>query len=255
MRIGAQLYTVRDYTKNPGDIEATLRKIKSMGFDLIQISGFGPCDSDLLAAWTREIGLEVCVTHVPWNRLAEPAELKKLIEEHKKLSCSFIGLGCKPDIYPDSYEGYTHLIKKINDICKIAMDEGLTFSYHNHDFEFQKFNGICAIDRMFEECPHLDIILDLFWVQAGGANPCDYLEKFKERINIVHLKDYRMLGRSRQFAEIGEGNINWDDIIPRCKKHGIPYAVIEQDGDFLIDPFESLALSRKYLTEKGYWIP
>ncbi|MDR0455332.1 MAG: sugar phosphate isomerase/epimerase [Treponema sp.] len=253
MKIGVQLYTLRNYTQNPQDIEATLRKVKAMGFDMVQISGLGSCDIDQLAGWTQELGLEVCGTHSPWDRIAEPAELKKLIEEHKKLKCFDIGMGIKPGIFPDSYEGYTSFIKKLNTICAMVRDNGLTFGYHNHDLEFQKFNGQRAIDRLIEECPDLYFILDVFWVQAGGSNPSEYLDKLKERIKIVHLKDYRMTGRTRQFAEIGEGNLDWSDIIPRCVHNGIPYAVIEQDGDFLVDPFESLALSKKFLTENGYW--
>ncbi|MCL2043384.1 MAG: sugar phosphate isomerase/epimerase [Treponema sp.] len=253
MKTGVQLYTVREYAKDPEGIEATLRKVKTMGFDVIQISGLGPCDIDLLAGWVNELGLYVCCTHNPWNRLAAHDELKKIITEHKKLGCPVIGLGMKPDIYPDSYEGYTRFIKKINEICKIVQDEGLTFAYHNHDLEFEKFNGITAMDRMTEECPHLEIILDIFWVQAGGINPSKYLEKLYKRINIVHLKDFRISGRTRQFAEIGEGNLDWAEIFFLCEKLNIPYAVIEQDTNFLNNPFDSLALSKKFIVEHGYW--
>ena len=253
MKIGVQTYTVRDYAKNAENIEATLRRIKAMGFNMIQISGLGPCDTDLLAGWLKELDLEVCGTHSPWERMTEPAELKKLIDEHKKIGCSDIGLGIKPNLYPDSYEGYTRFIKKVNEICKQVRDAGLIFGYHNHDIEFEKWNGVRAIDRLIEECPELDFTLDVFWVQAGGANPSVYIDKLKGRINIIHLKDFRIAKRTRQFAEIGEGNLDWADIIPRCEKNGIPYAVIEQDADFLIDPFDSLALSKKFLTESGYW--
>jgi sugar phosphate isomerase/epimerase len=252
MKIGAQLYTVRDYTKTPEDIEATLRRIHAMGFEVIQISGFGPCDPNLLAGWVRELGLEVCVTHNPWARLDDPVELKKLAAEHKQLGCPQVGLGMKPDAFPNSYEGYTRFIKKLNDICRRLRDEGLTFGYHNHNFEFQKWNGVRAIDRMIEECPDLHFILDVFWVQAGGCSPAAYLEKLNGRITVVHFKDYRMSGWDRQFAEIGEGNLDWQDIVPRCEKLKIPYAVIEQDSNWLADPFESLALSKRFLETNSF---
>ncbi|MDR0569545.1 MAG: sugar phosphate isomerase/epimerase [Spirochaetaceae bacterium] len=252
MKIGAQLYSVRDYTKTPADIEDTLRRIKAIGFEVIQISGFGPCDIDLLAGWIKELGLDVCVTHTPWNRLADPAELKKVAAEHRKIGCPQVGLGAKPeDVFPNSYEGYTRFIKKANGICRILKNEGLTFGYHNHDFEFQKWNGVSAMDRIIEECPDMYFILDTFWVQAGGCNPVSYIKKLAGRIKVIHFKDYRIKDRNRQFAEIGEGNLDWDEIIPVCKETGIPYAVIEQDGDFLTDPFESLALSRSFLLKKG----
>jgi sugar phosphate isomerase/epimerase len=106
---------------------------------------------------------------------------------------------------------------------------------------------------MMEESPDLYFILDVFWVQAGGMNPCTYIEKLKGRIKIIHFKDFRVNGRTRQFAEIGEGNLQWNEIIPLCEKTGVHCAVIEQDADFLKDPFDSLAISKKFLVENGYW--
>jgi sugar phosphate isomerase/epimerase len=248
MKIGAQLYTVRDYTKTPRDIEETLRKIRAMGFEVIQISGFGPCNVDLLAGWIKELGLEVSLTHSPWPRISNPAELKTLIEEHKKLGCPQIGLGARPgDEYQNTQEGWTRFIRKINEICKQVRDAGLSFGYHNHDFEFQKWDGVLAMDRLIEECPQLEFILDTFWVQAGGCNPVKYIKKLEGRITNIHFKDFRIVNRARQFAEIGVGNLDWEEIIPLCKALKIPYALIEQDGDFSIDPFDSLAVSRKFL--------
>jgi sugar phosphate isomerase/epimerase len=253
MKIGAQMYTVRDFTKNKEGIETTLKRLKEMGFDMVQVSGIGPCSAEELAAMLKENGIEACGTHSSWDRICDTAELDKLINEHKLLGCPQIGIGAKPNIYPDTYEGYSSFIKKLNEICAQVQDAGLAFGYHNHDFEFAKFNGVCAIDRMIDECPKLEFTLDVFWVQAGGANPCDYIDKLKDRIRILHLKDYRITGRERQFAEIGQGNLDWKPIFSRCIQHGIPYAVIEQDDHYLDCPFESLALSKKFLEENGYW--
>jgi sugar phosphate isomerase/epimerase len=254
MKIGVQMYTVRDYTKNEEDIEATLRRIKALGFDMVQISGIGPCGIDKLAGWMEELGITACGTHSPWERVADSAELKKLIEEHKKLKIPQIGIGKKPDIYPNSYEGYTRFIKKVNEICGQAKDAGLGFGYHNHNFEFEKWNGVCAMDRLINECPDLEFIVDFHWVQAGGANPCTYIEKIGSRQKIAHLKDYRMEGWERRFAEVGQGNLEWRNIFAGLEKHNVASAVIEQDAHFKTgDPFESLAISRKFLVEKGYW--
>jgi sugar phosphate isomerase/epimerase len=252
MKITAQLYNTRDYCKTPDGIEATLRRIKAIGFDVIQISGFGPCDPDLITGWVKELGLEVCITHSPWPRMTDAAELKKLIAEHRKLGCKIIGLGARPgDAYPNSYEGWTRFIKKANEITKQIKDEGLDFSYHNHDFEFEKWNGVTAFDRLIEEAPDLLFTLDTFWVQAGGASPLKYIKKLEGRIKVVHFKDFRIVNRERQFAEIGQGNLDWDEIIPICNSTGISYAAIEQDANWLADPFESLAMSREFLLTKS----
>jgi len=254
VKIGAQMFTIRDHTKDEKGIEGSLRRLKTLGFDMVQASALGPCDVDRLAGWLEELGIELCSTHSPWNRLDDPGELKTLIAEHRKLGCSHIGLGMRPDVFPDTHDGWTAFIGRVNAICKMVRDEGMCFGYHNHAFEFMKFAGIRAIDRLIEECPDLDIILDVFWVQAGGANPAEYIDRLKGRIRLIHLKDYRILGRERQFAEIGERNLDWHDIVPRCERNGIPYAVIEQDADFITgDPFDSLATSRKFLADNGWW--
>ena len=253
MKIGVQLYTVREHLKTVQDIDSSLKRISEMGFNMVQISGVGQCSTDQLADLLNKHGIEACGTHSPWDRIADPAELDKLIDEHKKLGCSQVGIGMIPNTYPNTYDGYTAFIKKVNEICAQVEKAGLGFGYHNHELEFQKFNGVCAIDRLIEECPTMEFTLDVFWVQAGGANPCDYIDKLKNRIRILHLKDYRVNGRNRQFAEIGQGNLDWAAIFSRCKQYNIPYAVIEQDADFLTCPFESLELSKKYLEENGYW--
>jgi sugar phosphate isomerase/epimerase len=253
MKIGVQMYTIREYLKTEKEIASSFKRLKEIGFDMVQLSGLCPIGTDELASMLKENGIEACGTHSPWERVADKAELDKLIAEHKTLGCSQIGIGIKPDIYPDTYDGYTGFIKKANEICEQIENAGLGFGYHNHELEFMRFNGKCAIDRMIEECPKMEFTLDVFWVQAGGANPCDYIDKLKNRIRILHLKDFRVSGRQRQFAEIGQGNLDWPAIFSRCAKYGIPYAVIEQDADFLVEPFESLALSRKFLVDSGYW--
>jgi sugar phosphate isomerase/epimerase len=248
VKLAAQLYNCRDYTKTPAAIEATLKRVREIGYEVIQISGFGPCDPDRLAGMVRDAGLEVCITHSPWGRLSDPAELKRLIAEHKQLGCPYIGLGARPgDAFPNSWEGWTRFIRQAGEIAARIQGEGLGFSYHNHDFEFERFRGVSAIDRLIEECPALLFTLDVFWVQAGGGSPAAYVKKLEGRIRVIHLKDYRMVNGVRQFAEIGQGVFDWGELIPLCDAAGVRYAAIEQDADWLIDPFESLAASRDFL--------
>ena len=253
MKIGVQTWTIRNYLKTPGEIKASFKRIREMGFELVQLSGLGPIDTDELADILKENGISATGDHSSWDNFSDKTTLSKFIEQQKKLGCFQIGIGAKPAIFPDTYEGYTDFIKKVNEICDQAEEAGIGFSYHNHEFEFMKFNGERAIDRLIKECPKMEFTLDVFWVQAGGMNPCDYIDKLKDKIKVLHLKDYRIINRQRQFAEIGQGNLDWPSIFSKCALYNIPYAVIEQDGDYLVDPFESLALSKKYLEDNGYF--
>ena len=43
-RIGAQLYTLREFTKTPADIAETMKKVREIGYEAVQVSGMGPID-------------------------------------------------------------------------------------------------------------------------------------------------------------------------------------------------------------------
>ena len=62
--LGAQLYTVRDFTKTIPDIAKTLKKIADIGYTAVQISGFGPVSPKEVAKVCDDNGLTVAATHV-----------------------------------------------------------------------------------------------------------------------------------------------------------------------------------------------
>ena len=124
--LGAQLYTVRAFTQTPEDIERTLRKIKEIGFNTIQISGFGYIEPQRLADLVRELELDVCVTHTPFDRLQN--DLDAVIQEHRLIGCDTIGLGAMPAQYQSSKEGAQQFIADIRPIADHIREEGLTFA-------------------------------------------------------------------------------------------------------------------------------
>ncbi|MNI72879.1 hypothetical protein D3C73_1288470 [compost metagenome] len=65
-------------------------------------------------------------------------------------------------------------------------------------------------------------------------------------MQVVHLKDMAIYGRQQVFAELGEGNMNYEEIIRACRKTGVEWYVVEQDI-CRRDPFESLEISLNYL--------
>ncbi|RPI59727.1 MAG: sugar phosphate isomerase/epimerase, partial [Planctomycetaceae bacterium] len=80
-RLGAQLYTCREFTKTIEGVADTLKKIKAIGYPSVQISGFGPVDPKEVAKLVADSGLVVAATHVGWPRFM--TELDAVIAEHK----------------------------------------------------------------------------------------------------------------------------------------------------------------------------
>lgn len=46
IKLGAQLYTLRDYIKNYEDAEKTFAYLDSIGINTVQISGIGPIEPE-----------------------------------------------------------------------------------------------------------------------------------------------------------------------------------------------------------------
>lgn len=244
--ITAQMYTLRDFTQTAEDLRSTFQKVSAMGYEAIQISSIGPIDPKLVKEYADEAGLAICATHVSWDRLVN--DLEALAAEHKLWKCKYIGLGSLPEEFRTGLESYRKFAKLISEIAITLKEQhGLQFVYHNHDFEFERFDGITGMEVLVNETdPAVGFILDLYWVQAGGASPVEWVRKVEGRMQVVHLKDMAIIDRQQVFAEIGEGNMNYGEIIAACRETGVEWYVVEQDV-CRRDPFESLEISLRYL--------
>ena len=92
--------------------------------------------------------------------------------------------------------------------------------------------------------------IDTYWIQHGGANPVTWLRALRERMHVVHLKDMAMEGGKQLYAEVGEGNLEWEAILEACRQADIEWYIIEQDT-CQRDPFESLKISLDNLRQMG----
>lgn len=243
-KLAAQLYTVRDFAKTPKDIRETLEKVKKIGYDAVQVSGIGRIDPRELKNIVDGLGLTICCSHTGFDRLQN--DLDAVIEEHRLWNCGGIGLGAMPGAYRKSLESVRDFVRDIGPIAKKIRGSGLTFLYHNHKFEFERFGAKTVMEILAESFSpeELEFLPDSYWIQAGGADPAEFVKTFAGRISIVHLKDMKIVSDEQKMCEVGEGNLNFKRFIAECEKAGVRWYAVEQDvcdGD----PFDSLALSFK----------
>ncbi|MDB5085769.1 MAG: sugar phosphate isomerase/epimerase [Bacilli bacterium] len=251
MRLAAQLYTVREFMKTPEDIASGLKRIKQIGYNAVQVSGIGPIEPQALKEITDSEGLTICATHIGFGDLKD--NLDAVIEKHKLWGCKYVGLGGLPGEYRTSRASYVQFAKEASEIGRKLSDAGLKFIYHNHNFEFVKFDGLTGMEILLQETDPaaVDFEIDVYWVQAAGADPAAWVKKVDGRMKVVHLKDMMMNDDRQQFfAEVGEGNMNWSTILPACEQIGVEWAPVEQDR-CLGNPFDSLQISFNNLTKMG----
>ena len=250
--VGAQLFTVRDYVKDIPGIVETFRKVREIGYTAVQISGFGKVDPDELVKAIIDSGLDIASSHTSWNRFQN--DLDGVIAEHKAWKSTHLAIGGVPNEYRN-LEGIKRFIDEVIPIAEQLAEEGMDFSYHNHNWELAKFNGTPWLSALYDQASpeHLKAELDVYWIQAGGGDPTEWVTRCSGREPLVHLKDMCVTqDREQRFAEIGEGNLNWPAILKAATDGGAKYVLVEQDHCYDRNPFESLALSYENLKALGY---
>src|SRR5678816_663196 len=118
--------------------------------------------------------------------------------------------------------GWKACAASLNKIARACHERGIDFAYHNHSFEFQKFDGKTGLDIVFENTePHLvKAELDVYWVKHGGEDPVARINKFGDRVIALHLKDMAA-GDDKKFAEVGRGTLDFKAILDAATKNGV----------------------------------
>lgn len=243
IKLGIQLYTLRDFCKTAEDFEETLRFLYSIGCGVIQISGIGPINPETVGELVDKYKMDVCVTHKPYDRMKN--DLEELCREHDLIHCDNIGIGCMPGSLHSSYEGVWGFINKCNEIGKAMHKYGKQLCYHNHALEFEVHDGKRTFERIIEETAPdaLHFVPDTYWLQMGGVNPAEYLYKLKGRVEVCHFKDWCVVDNTARFAPVGEGNLDLDSCYKACRDIGVEYIVAEQDLCYDRDVFDCVKSS------------
>jgi len=248
-QVAAQLYTIRDFLKTQEDIAASLKKIKAIGYEAVQVSGMGPIDEKGLVAILDGEGIVCCATHEPTMKILDNPEA--VVERLTKLGCRYTAVPAPAGTPLTTAEEVKSFASRINSAGIVLRNAGQVLAYHNHHYEFRRVEGRLILDTIYEETDPKNLVgeIDTYWVQYGGGDPIAWCKKLTGRLPLIHLKDYAIDSENKPvFAEIGAGNLDWPALISAAEAAGCEWFIIEQDtcpGD----PFDSLAQSFHYLRD------
>ncbi len=233
MKVGLNLYSVRNLISNEKDFLDTSLKLKEYGYSYIQYSG-GPYDPKVIKRVSEESGLPVYLTHVSLDRILHDTD--KLMEEHASFGCYNIGNGYLPiDKLINEENGLENIVKELSVASEKMKKNGFKLFHHNHQCEFIKFKGKTILEYMCENAPDLNYTFDTYWAQYGGVELSPFIKKLKGKIDCVHLKDYVLsLGDNGlyapKFAPIGDGTIDFKNLVKVMKEADVKYFFVEQDN-------------------------
>ena len=242
--------------RNREDFAGVLLDVAAAGFAAFEggnlFESYGEEKTRRLLEETR---LHVSGAHFGYGDYANPERLAAHIAYAKSLGVR--NLMCSGVADSKNAEGYRQSAKRFNEVGRQLADEGLTFHYHNHAWEFDDLGGVNGMEILTAETdPALvKFNIDVFWVWFAFKDPIDFIGMHANRAGYFHFKDgvreTAVDGITRPiFRELGQGEVDLRGAYVAADTVGAEYIVAEQDKTEL-DPFDSIVISRNYLKSLG----
>lgn len=249
MKIGVQLYTLRDLCAK--DFVATMRDVKKIGYAGVELAGHGNLKSaqDVRRA-CDDAGLVIAGAHCGIDGLETNAD---------KVMDDFDVYGCKQIVVPwldaKRRQDGTAWRKFAGDMMAVAHKiaaRGFTLGYHNHSFEFEKFDDQTGLDILWQhtDAKLVRAELDVYWVKHGKVDPIACMKQLGSRLLCLHLKDMDK-SDANKFAPVGTGQLDFKSIVKTANEMNIGWGFVEQDNCYDMPPLESVRVSFANLRALG----
>ena len=215
MEYGIQMYSVRDITEK--NMDGALKALAEMGYKFVEFAGFFGIPADEIKAMLDKYGLKVSGTHTGWQEIAEHYE--ETLAYHKAIGNTRIivpGADLTTKAKLDAF------IDMMNEFQPKLAAEGITLGYHNHDHEFKPNEDGSMIYPQLVEKTNLGLEIDTYWAYVGGQDPIEMMERLKDRVHVVHLKDGTKDGEG---THLGKGTAPVKAVIAKATEMGIPMVV------------------------------
>ncbi len=280
-KLGVQAMMLKDSVAEIGAFE-TLRKVSAIGYNAVEISQIPMTPENVgeLERSRTELGMDIAALSVmlekPHGRPGDSLrdDFDKIVDDAKRLDSTLLRIGMLPFPAMKSIDAVIDFAKEANSYAERLQEHGIRLYYHNHHIEFAKFDGKYMLDIIAGNSPAMGMEIDVHWVQRGGLDPVRTLEKYSGRTAMVHLKDYRIatlpdaafgmletgdvagfmqeFKNVVQFAEVGEGNLDFPSIIPAAQAAGARYLLVEQDELYGRTVWDALQTSYDNLVAMGH---
>lgn len=279
---GVQLFTIPQMVS--GDFSGTMKKLSELGYKEIEFFGPYPFSAPAtVEAWVplasqlgikenafyglqiqevksmmNDFGLSAPSAHL--DLLTLRTQLDEAMKSFSELGVKMVALPTLMGEEITKADTYKILSEEFNEMGKRMRDYGIRLIYHNHGFEHTVRDGRVPMEILLEMTdPELvSFEMDIFWMQAAGADPVDFLMRYPGRFRLMHVKDateqVRFTGDGSspdqwiplfpKMADPGAGVFDVIGIIKKATESGTEHFFLERD--LAPDPDKTLANSINY---------
>jgi sugar phosphate isomerase/epimerase len=241
--IGIQLYSLRDM--QAASVQNTIKLLGDIGYPEVELFTM---QGQTAATWRGILegaNVRALAAHVGIDRWR--GELDKVLDEAETLGMQFVGV---PGIFPNppaTQSTYRALALEFTRYAERVAARGMRFYDHTHNFEFARDGGTRLYDILLDRTdPELVFFeMDLYWTVTAGVDPLDYLGRYDQsRWPLFHVKDRDAAGN---FADLGEGNIDFARIFRELQNKHYHHYIVERDTQ--ANPARTASVGYEYLRE------
>ena len=236
--LGVQAYTFRNHF--PNDVAGTLDSIRAMGFTELEAGAPKGMTPEEFRKLCDARGLNIPSTGAGYDELVkDPQEVAR---RAKILGASFVMCAWIPHKSGQfSLDDAKKAAADFNRAGKVLSENGITFCYHNHGYEFQPHGDGTLFDYLVQNTDprYVSFEMDLLWTLHGGADPVKLLKKYGARWKLMHLKDLKkgirgdLTGHTPAENDVvlGTGQADMRRVLKAAKKAGVRHCFIEDESE------------------------
>ncbi len=254
--IGLQLYSLRGDVKDRG-IAETLKSVAEMGYKTVEAAGYsegkfyGMAPAEFKAL-VEANGLKCTSSHV--GKGYDPEKLPEIMEwwnqciaAHNELGVKYVVMPSPPIKLQDATEEQLIAMRDyLEDVGVNFNTVGIRFGYHNHKTEFLPFGDATIMDWLLanSDPTRFTMELDVYWIAQAGLDPVAFIDKWADRIELLHIKDEKEIGAS--------GQIDFKAIFEKAYEKGKMQAFFIEQEAYSFPELESVKKSFDYINEAEY---
>jgi sugar phosphate isomerase/epimerase len=270
-RLGLQLYSVRDAMKT--DPSGSLKKLADMGYVHVEHANYvdrkfyGYSAKDLKKL-LDDLGLQMTSGHTvmvaeDWDATKNDFtdKWKYTIEDAEEVGQRYVispWLDEKLRTDMDALKRFMDQFNKCGELCK---QHGMTFGYHNHNFEFKtKIGDGTLYDYILANTDPALVAqqMDIGNMLGAGGVAIDLIKKYPGRFELMHVKDETKSDSGEGMdgydsTILGQGVMPVKEILKAARSTGgTSQFTIEQESYQGKDPFDCVKIDLQVMKKWGY---
>ena len=239
MKKAIQMWSFRDRIHDEESLLEALSIAAQIGYEGIEFAGTFGVPAEQMKETLEKLGLVSVSCHESVDRLEN--EIDDIIAYHRVLGTHYSGCAYSPTSTKEELERLERVLKSAQEK---AAAYGMKVVYHNHAHEFEPLDGVRPIDEIAKWSL---LEPDTYWVFHAGDKPCEFLRRYRTRVELVHLKD----GADGKGTSIGDGKNDLQSIVDTSRDIGVEWVIAEienenPDAESVRDAKNSFT----YMTEK-----